>query len=639
MKKKQVLALAAVIATTVGVLGSTGSFTTEVTESAIVTAEADGILYEDAIEELYAKSSELTDEEIFSIAEKMVPDMSAVKSAYDAEDTAAIETALALYGKEKSAYILGKATGTEVSKEAGQKASTDATEFAVTEDIKEEWDKQFKYTALSITPDQTLTKLLSGINILSCEADGNRATIALDEWMTEGYTQGSDVVNASAYRYYSTVTMEKQDDTWYVVSVDDTDRNFTWTQDLDEQLAEYGYEFDDEATAQDEQSLTAATAQNEQSLTAAGEQAGAAGEQAAQAGVADADGAMATSNLTLYGANTYTYNVDAAVAYADKWATSRNPQYKAYPGVDCSNFVSQCLYAGGMPKNSKWYPASYAWINVSGAIANFKNYGTFMAANNNNVLKGNPVYYDWNSNGVYDHTAICVGKNSSGTPIIDAHTGDHYHVTWQLGSNGKRATIQLRGNGTSTGTSAVEGSWKKEGSNWFYYTTSGTKMTGWLQNGGGWYYLGTDGKMCTGWKKVGSNWYYFDANGKMKTGWATVNGKSYFFTSGGAMKTGWLKDDGEWYYFATDGSALKGWQTLSDKTYYFDKDGAMETVLAKIDGNLYYFGGSGAMTYGWQTIDGKKYFFSTSAKGQAAVGQWRVGGKVYTFSNEGVLIQ
>ena len=42
------------------------------------------------------------------------------------------------------------------------------------------------------------------------------------------------------------------------------------------------------------------------------------------------------------------YNRAAAVAYAEKWAFSRNPEYYDFHGIggDCTNFVSQCIYAG-----------------------------------------------------------------------------------------------------------------------------------------------------------------------------------------------------------------------------------------------------------------------------------------------------
>lgn len=43
------------------------------------------------------------------------------------------------------------------------------------------------------------------------------------------------------------------------------------------------------------------------------------------------------------------YNRTAAVQYAHTWAFLRNPDYYNYEGIggDCTNFASQCLYAGG----------------------------------------------------------------------------------------------------------------------------------------------------------------------------------------------------------------------------------------------------------------------------------------------------
>ncbi len=55
------------------------------------------------------------------------------------------------------------------------------------------------------------------------------------------------------------------------------------------------------------------------------------------------------------------YNRDAAVAYARKWAMSRNPNYYDFDklGGDCTNFVSQCIRAGGGVMNPTptfgWY--------------------------------------------------------------------------------------------------------------------------------------------------------------------------------------------------------------------------------------------------------------------------------------------
>jgi len=47
------------------------------------------------------------------------------------------------------------------------------------------------------------------------------------------------------------------------------------------------------------------------------------------------------------------YNRPAAVAYARRWAMLRNPKYGDFSalGGDCSNFISQCLIAGGAVMN------------------------------------------------------------------------------------------------------------------------------------------------------------------------------------------------------------------------------------------------------------------------------------------------
>jgi len=55
------------------------------------------------------------------------------------------------------------------------------------------------------------------------------------------------------------------------------------------------------------------------------------------------------------------YNRGAAIAYAKKWAFSRNPLYVNFDtmGGDCTNFISQCLYAGHPEMNhtqdTGWY--------------------------------------------------------------------------------------------------------------------------------------------------------------------------------------------------------------------------------------------------------------------------------------------
>lgn len=57
------------------------------------------------------------------------------------------------------------------------------------------------------------------------------------------------------------------------------------------------------------------------------------------------------------------YDREAAVAYARRWAMSRNPRYYDYEalGGDCTNFVSQCLYAGSGVMN---YTPTFGWYYI-----------------------------------------------------------------------------------------------------------------------------------------------------------------------------------------------------------------------------------------------------------------------------------
>ena len=611
MKKHTVVALTSALVIAAGTLsavgmpsGSSNVSNEKVQEDAQKIDESAGISYDEAIAELYARSTSISDQEILDIARKMKPDCTAVADELGVDQANSIINTLSRYEEQKVSYMLG-----------GAAEADDA--------VVAEWDRQNEYTAMGISSAQNLTRLIPGYTVTSCKEVNGTVEIDVDEWMTEGYTEGDqDIENVSAYRYYYTAVLEKDAaGNWEVKDVTNTERNFGWLEDAEVQ----------------QESLVDSNMQQESQGDGNMQQ----GNQGKALEQQESNG-LKSSTLRTYGDGRYTYDADDAIAYADKWATSRNPEYRQYPGVDCCNFVSQCLYAGGMPKNSSWYPASYAWINCSGAIDNFKNYGTFMSANSGNVLRGNPVYYDWNSNGVYDHTAICVGKNSSGTPIIDAHTGDHYHATWSLGSNGKRATIQLRGNGSTGGgsssaTTSEGGKWKKKNGSWYYYSSSGDLVKGWLSYRGDTYYLADNGKMVTGWKEIGDSWYYFTKGGGMKTGWLKLGGRLFYLTSQGKMKTGWVQGGSKWYYMCSEGYAVKGWRDIDGETYYFGSNGAMKTGLTEIDGMNYYFDSQGQMTLGWVTVGSRKYFFSPSAGGRAATGYWDINNKIYYFNEEGVL--
>lgn len=166
------------------------------------------------------------------------------------------------------------------------------------------------------------------------------------------------------------------------------------------------------------------------------------------------------STSAILGAASYTYSADLAVAYADKYALDYNtayPDYNSYGG-DCANFVAQCIAAGGFPTSNDFYikglgNASISWVSST----NQRNYlSSFGKVIDNpepaQVLAGNPVYYGYDvTTTKYAHSAICTGKNTAGTPVVNAHNNDRYRVNWQLGSGwDKRSTVQLK---TSSGVS------------------------------------------------------------------------------------------------------------------------------------------------------------------------------------------
>ena len=57
------------------------------------------------------------------------------------------------------------------------------------------------------------------------------------------------------------------------------------------------------------------------------------------------------------------YDRRAAVSYAHRWAYGRNPAFYDYEkiGGDCTNFASQCVYAGSGVMN---YTPTYGWYYI-----------------------------------------------------------------------------------------------------------------------------------------------------------------------------------------------------------------------------------------------------------------------------------
>jgi Putative amidase domain len=150
----------------------------------------------------------------------------------------------------------------------------------------------------------------------------------------------------------------------------------------------------------------------------------------------------------------FTYDRDAAKAYADNYALSYNPTFVNF-SADCANFGSQVMLAGGYPvfgdtySSGWWYDKggtsspsndtySHAWIAVANQQGAWNVKYTDFVASISDCARGDFVYYDWTGDGTWDHVAELAGTNSAGQKVIDAHTTDHYHVFWKLGTSATR---------------------------------------------------------------------------------------------------------------------------------------------------------------------------------------------------------
>ena len=130
------------------------------------------------------------------------------------------------------------------------------------------------------------------------------------------------------------------------------------------------------------------------------------------------------------------YNREAAVSYARKWAYSRNPTYYDFEkiGGDCTNFASQCIYAGSKIMKytpvTGWYyrsvsDRSASWTGVEYLfkfLTNNKSVGPYARiVSRNEVLPGDIVQLGSYRGGFY-HSPVIVAVEP--TILMAAHTYD-----------------------------------------------------------------------------------------------------------------------------------------------------------------------------------------------------------------------
>ena len=137
---------------------------------------------------------------------------------------------------------------------------------------------------------------------------------------------------------------------------------------------------------------------------------------------------------------TYGLDIGKMLDYAEKWAFSANPDYYDFSklGGDCTNFVSQCIYAGGAVMN---YTPDVGWYYISlsdraAAWTGVEFFARFMFTNKaagpfgeqialREVTVGDVVQLG-TDDGFY-HSLLVTGMDG-GEPLVTAHTFDVYNV-------------------------------------------------------------------------------------------------------------------------------------------------------------------------------------------------------------------
>jgi hypothetical protein len=165
---------------------------------------------------------------------------------------------------------------------------------------------------------------------------------------------------------------------------------------------------------------------------------------------AGVSGPYLNSNVWGSGANRRPakYLREEAVAYADRWWDSENPEFIAF-AVDCTNYISQCLFAGGAPIHYTgnrgtgwWYKGyvsgkewwSYSWA-VSNSLENLLSSSTWglkaeVVDRAEQLMLGDVIIYDWDGDGTYQHSTIVTAFDAGGMPLVNAHTVSSRHRYW-----------------------------------------------------------------------------------------------------------------------------------------------------------------------------------------------------------------
>lgn len=132
------------------------------------------------------------------------------------------------------------------------------------------------------------------------------------------------------------------------------------------------------------------------------------------------------------------YDREEAVAYARQWWNGRNPAFPSFTD-DCTNFISQCLYAGGAPMRGAQDRSTGWWMQPENGIWSFSwtvahSLRWYLETSKRGLTAtrvyspteleiGDVIAYDFTGNDRIDHTTI-VTSIRGGVPYVHAHTSN-----------------------------------------------------------------------------------------------------------------------------------------------------------------------------------------------------------------------
>jgi hypothetical protein len=133
------------------------------------------------------------------------------------------------------------------------------------------------------------------------------------------------------------------------------------------------------------------------------------------------------------------YNYAAMVNYAATWHNRYNPAWPRFDN-DCTNFVSQCLRAGGWRATAftanfnddrYWFLANSSYHSNSWTVSqNLRNFAylsgrAYDLSSVRNCSAGDILGYDFDRRGTLDHMQL-VCANNGGNPLMTQHTPGYY---------------------------------------------------------------------------------------------------------------------------------------------------------------------------------------------------------------------